>query len=425
MTQLADVQGSAQPGQAHDLAVVGLGYVGLPLASEAVGSGMKVVGYDVSRAVVDGLRSSRSHVDDVDDDTLRAMFEQGFTVTTDAASLANAHVITICVPTPLDASGLPDLTAVRAAGRAVGANLTPGTLVVLESTTYPGSTEADLVPLLEASGLRAGQDFSVAFSPERVDPGNTVWDVRSTPKVVGGLSPACTDRAVAFYERLVDTVVRARGIREAELAKLLENTYRHINIALVNEIAGVADALGVDVVDAIECASTKPFGFHAFYPSAGAGGHCIPVDPGYLAFAARAQGRRLQLVELASHINDAMPGEVVDRAVRLLNDSGRPMRGAEVLVLGVAYKPDVSDDRESPAFGVVEHLQRLGARFSYHDPNVPAWRDHSGRQHTSAPDLDAAVARADLVVLLQRHRQYDDELLGRAQVLLDPSRRLR
>jgi UDP-N-acetyl-D-glucosamine dehydrogenase len=395
-----------------DLAVIGLGYVGLPLAQEACRAGLSVAGVDVSERAVTGLRAGRSHVDDLSDDDVAGMLAAGFTPTTDPAVLAQAATVIICVPTPLSEDGGPDLTAVLAATDSVAAHLQPGTLVVLESTTYPGTTETLVRPGLERGGLRVGVDFYLAFSPERIDPGNARFGFRNTPKVVGGSTPACTERVAQFYGRLVDTVVVARGTREAEMAKLLENTYRHVNIALVNEMAMFCHELGIDLWDVIRCAGTKPFGFQAFYPGPGVGGHCIPIDPNYLSYTVRAQlGYPFRFVELAQETNNRMPAYVVRRAQDLLNSDARAVRGASILLLGVTYKPDIADQRESPARPITRLLRELGAEVSYHDPFVPQWSvdDLTLR---SVSDLDSALAQADLVLLLQPHASYDVEVLA-------------
>ncbi|MFF3064859.1 nucleotide sugar dehydrogenase [Oerskovia sp. NPDC057915] len=405
----------------HDLAVVGLGYVGLPLAQEASVSGLSVAGFDISGDLVAGLRLGRSAVDDISDEQVAAMNATGFVAATDESVLRSARSIVICVPTPLGADGGPDLTAVRSAVVTVGRNLQPGTLVVLESTTYPGTTEDIVAPLLsEHSGLRPGTDFHLAFSPERVDPGNGRFGVRNTPKVVGGLTPACTERAIALYSRLVDRVVPVASTREAETAKLLENTYRQVNIALVNELAQACHDLGIDVWDVIGAASTKPFGFHAFRPGVGVGGHCIPIDPMYLSHHLRERlGRPLRMAELAQEINTSMPEYVARRCQDLLGDDGLPLRGARVLLLGVAYKPDISDDRETPARPLAQALNDRGARVEFHDPHVTSW-DVPCTVRVDDEHLAAAVAAADLVVLVQRHTAYDlPALAPTAQRFLD------
>jgi len=395
-----------------DLAVIGLGYVGLPLAQAAVGEGMRVLGIDVDETVVRRLNSGRSHVDDPTDADVDTMLAQGFRATNDEADLSDADVVVVCVPTPLTEDAGPDLRAVQDAMRMVARQLQPGMLVVLESTTYPGTTDEVILPLLEESGLVAGRDFYLAFSPERTDPGNRAFGIHNTPKVVGGLTPDCTDRAASFYGRFVDTIVRARGTREAETAKLLENTYRHVNIALVNEMTRFCHDLGIDLWDVIECAATKPFGFQPFYPGPGVGGHCIPIDPNYLSHNVRAKlGYPFRFVELAQEINATMPDYVARRAQDLLNDHDRAIKHATVLLLGVTYKPDIADQRESPAVAVARRLRALGATVRYHDPYVPRW-SLGDDTLTCVDDLDTALQTADLTVLLQGHADYDGETIA-------------
>ncbi|MFB4306212.1 nucleotide sugar dehydrogenase [Actinomadura sp. GTD37] len=402
-----------------DLVVVGLGYVGLPLAREAWRAGLTVGGLDRDPAVVSGLTAGRSHVDDVPDADVAAMAGTGFRASADPEVLRTAQTIVICVPTPLAPEGGPDLAAVCGAARDVAGRLTPGTLVVLESTTYPGTTEEVVRPILEESGLAAGRDFHLAFSPERIDPGNPLYGVANTPKIVGGCTPTCAAAAEAFYGKFVERITLAKGTREAEMAKLLENTYRHVNIALVNEMSVLCHELGVDLWDAISCAATKPFGFQSFFPGPGVGGHCIPIDPNYLAYKVRTIGYSFRFVELAQEINTGMPRYVVHRAQQLLNNRGMPLRGARVLLLGVTYKADIADERESPARRVAERLARQGARLSYHDPYVESWQVGESRL-TCEDDLRGALETADLTILLTDHRAYTDELLtGSARFLFD------
>ncbi len=405
---------------AQDVLLIGLGYVGLPLAREAARSGFRVTGYDTSAPIVAGLTAGRSHVDDVPDAEIAEMLSLGFRATTDEAQTGQPDVIVICVPTPLSAAAGPDLSAVRAATATAGRLLRPGTLVSLESTTYPGTTDEVVRPVLEkASGLSAGIGFSLAFSPERIDPGNQSYGFRNTPKIVGGVTPSCADAAAAFYGRICDRVVRAKSAREAEMAKLLENTYRHVNIALVNEMAIFCRELGVDLWDAIRCAATKPFGFQAFSPGPGVGGHCIPIDPNYLSYKVRTLGYPFRFVELAQEINGRMPGYVTERAAELLNRNAQPLNGARVLLLGVTYKHDIADQRESPARPIARRLRARGAVVSYHDPYVPEWLVDD-EAIARAPDLDAALAEADLAILLQAHGCYDlAELARSARLLLD------
>lgn len=403
-----------------DLLVIGLGYVGLPLAREAVLSGLRVVGLDLNKDLVSGLNSGRSHVGDISDADVTGMLARGFGAVATEAEVSAADTVVICVPTPLSAESAPDLTAVRSAAEIAGRILAPGMLVVLESTTYPGTTDEVVCPILEkASGLTVGVEFSLAFSPERIDPGNPHYGIRNTPKVVGGQTPSCTEAAMRFYGKLCDEVICARSAREAEMAKLLENTYRHVNIALVNEMAVFCHELGIDLWDAIRCAATKPFGFQAFYPGPGVGGHCIPIDPNYLGYKVRTLGYPFRFVELAQEINNRMPAYVVDRAAELLNDDFKPLNGSRVLLLGVTYKKDVADQRESPVTAIGRKLRSRGVELIYHDPYVPAW-SVGGDPVRRADDLDAEIAMADLVILLQDHAAYDlDRIALSARRILD------
>lgn len=403
-----------------DVAVIGLGYVGLPLAQEATRAGLRVLGVDVSERVVAGLQAGRSHVDDLSDADIAAMRAAGFEATTDAGRLREADVAVICVPTPLSDEGGPDLRAVESAVAMVRDALHEGMVVVLESTTYPGTTEEVVRPVLEATGLQVGTDVHLAFSPERIDPGRTDFGPKNTPKVVGGCTPACTAAAAAFYERFVDTVVTVKGTREAEMAKLLENTYRHVNIALVNEMAIFCHELDIDLWETIRAASTKPFGFQPFYPGPGVGGHCIPIDPNYLSHRVRAKLKHsFRFVDLAQDINAGMPNYVVLRSSELLNDRGLALRGAKVLLLGVTYKPDIADQRESPAVDIARMFQAKGATVAFHDPFVEQWRLGGGVLERE-PDLQAALGAADLVVLLQHHRSYDvDDIAAASTQVFD------
>jgi len=399
---------------ALDVVVVGLGYVGLPLAQEATKAGLAVLGFDASAAVVDGLNSGKSHVDDLSDADISQMLEGGFEATTEPGRIADAKVAVICVPTPLSSDGLPDLAYVQSAGQTIADNLHPGMLVILESTTYPGTTDEVLRPILESTGLKAGEDFHLVFSPERIDPGNEKFGAKNTPKVVGGHTPACADAAVEFYGKFIDTVVKTSGTREAETAKLLENTYRHINIALVNEMAQFCHELGIDLWDVIDAAKTKPFGFQAFYPGPGVGGHCIPIDPNYLSHNVRAKlGYPFRFVELAQEINATMPQYVVRRAQDILNDDSKSLRGSTVLLLGVTYKPNIADQRESPAVPIAKLLLNAGANVQFHDPFINEWDAMKGRV-SRAGDVADAVQSADLTILLQDHSDYDINALAAA-----------
>ncbi|QBF47273.1 nucleotide sugar dehydrogenase [Janibacter limosus] len=402
-----------------DVAIIGQGYVGLPLALEASRVGVKVLGFDINEGVVKALNSGVSHIDDLSDDDIRAMLDAGFEATTDPSRLDEVKTIIICVPTPLSEDGGPDLGPINSAVKTISEHLHAGQTIVLESTTYPGTTDEVVRPALEAGGLVAGKDFFLAFSPERIDPGNEQYGAKNTPKVVGGHTPACGDAAAAFYGQFVDTVVRAKGTREAETAKLLENTYRHINIALVNEMARFCHDLDIDLWDVINAAKTKPFGFQAFYPGPGVGGHCIPIDPNYLSYNVRAKlGYPFRFVELAQEINATMPAYVVQRAQNILNEDSKSLRGSTVLLLGVTYKPDIADQRESPAVPLAQQLLAKGASVQYFDAKVMDWK--AVPEAARADDLDAAVAAADLTVLVQNHKTFDVEALaGKSQRFFD------
>jgi UDP-N-acetyl-D-glucosamine dehydrogenase len=394
-----------------DAVIIGMGYVGLPLAQEASATGLSVIGLDVNPEVVDGLNQGRSHVDDLADSDVVKMLGRGFFATTDASQMRRAKTIVVCVPTPLSSDGAPDLGPLRAAAASVAEHLQPSSLVIFESTTYPGTTDEEIRPILEAGGLLAGEDFSLVFSPERIDPGNQNFGPRNTPKVVGGHTPACADAAEAFYSRFIDTVVRTKGTREAETAKLLENTYRHINIALVNEMARFCHDLHIDLWDVIAAASTKPFGFQAFRPGPGAGGHCIPIDPNYLSHRVRARlGYPFRFVELAQEINAAMPSYIARRIQDQLNLDGKALRGSLVMLLGVTYKPDIADTRESPAIPLAKTLLGQGAGLRFHDPLVKQF-SVSGLDIPRVDDVDQSLAEADICVLLQNHRDYDVEAM--------------
>lgn len=395
-----------------DLVVVGLGYVGLPLAVRAAEAGLATAGLDISDAVVEGLNEGRSHVGDVSREAVAELLASGFRAGTDPAVIGTADTVVICVPTGLSDDGEPDLAAVRAAACAVADHLRPGMLVVLESTSYPGTTEETVLPLLEErSGLAVGSDFHLVFSPERIDPGNASFGVRNTPKVVGGVTPLCAKYGATFYGRFVDSVVVARGTREAELAKLLENTYRYVNIALVNEVAQFCDQVDIDVWDVLRCAGTKPFGYVPFEPGPGVGGHCIPIDPLYLASKAREEGFTFDVLSAAREVNDRMPRHIVDRAEELLRE--KPIRDSRVLLLGVTYKRDVADTRESPAFPVARELCKRGAEVLFHDPHVGTFTV-DGRSMSKVEDVDAGLGSADLTILLQAHAEYDTGTLSRA-----------
>lgn len=389
------------------VAVLGLGYVGLPLIRACINAGHEVIAFDINAEVSSGLAAGVSHVDDVSDDEVADWLLRGFTPTSVLADLNDVDVFVICVPTPLSIEGEPDLSAVESATSMIAAQLVASLrpLVVLESTTYPGTTEEIVKPILESSGLIAGRDFALAFSPERIDPGNAIWSFENTPKVVGGFTNCCADRAEEFYSSLTSKVVRTKGLKEAEMAKLLENTYRHVNIALVNELAKVSHLLGIDFWDVIGAAETKPHGFQAFRPGPGVGGHCIPIDPNYLGHRVRAElGQSVRFVELAQEINASMPEYVAHRVAELFANSGRVLDGATVLLLGVTYKPDIADVRESPAVGVARALRRLGASVIYHDEHVDQWQV-DGLDVPRTRDLGTSE-QVECTVLLQTHGEY-------------------
>ncbi len=404
--------------------VVGLGYVGLPLALRAVQAGFDVVGFELSNDRINRLAAGRSYIEDITDADLTEAIATGrFRATTAISECAGFDVAVIAVPTPL-LDSLPDLASVRAAALAIGDAVTVGSCVVLESTTYPGTTEELLVPLLEqASGLTAGRDFFVGFSPERIDPGNEVWTLQRTPKIVSGIDAASLERIAAFYEQLVDTVVRVNGTKEAELAKLLENTFRHVNIALVNELSVYAYGLGIDIWEVIEAASTKPFGFMPFRPGPGVGGHCLPIDPSYLSWQVRRQlGVSFRFVELANDVNEHMPDYVVRRISATLNRQRQSVNGARLLLLGLAYKKNSGDARESPACRVGQLLSDLGAELRVADPLVDVtFRPFGTRVEVSADE----VAAADLVVVLADHDGFDWDLVTNgARQIFDARHRL-
>jgi UDP-N-acetyl-D-glucosamine dehydrogenase len=391
------------------IGVVGQGYVGLSLACAAAEAGFPVTGIDVDRRLIGALTEGEPAVGGVGSRIVRSAVEtdrQRFT--TDLGEIGGCQLVFVCVPTPLR-DGTPDLSYVDRACRDVAANLAAGSLVVLESTTYPGTTEELVKPLLEGSGLLAGRDFLLAYSPERIDPGNEEFTFRQVPRIVGGTNPEATGAAVLFYEQLVDKVMAVSSCRAAELAKLLENTFRHVNVALVNEMAMVCHEVDIDVWEVIAAAATKPFGFMPFYPGPGVGGHCIPLDPGYLAWQVRRDvGHQFRVLEEAEDINAQMPAWVTERIAEGLNDHGRAVRDAKILVLGVAYKPDVADVRESPAVKVINLLHRRGALLAYHDPFIDSVPMNGGTLRRT--DLtNTAVARADLVAVLTPHSAYDLE----------------
>jgi UDP-N-acetyl-D-glucosamine dehydrogenase len=404
--------------------VVGLGYVGLPLAVEFARAGFHTVGIELDAEKVASITRGASYIPDVPSADVERFRQAGtLSATTDPGVVGTLDTINICVPTPLRKTKDPDLSYVVSAVEMIAAHLRPGQLVILESTTYPGTTDEVVRPVLERGGLVAGRDFFLAFSPERVDPGNPTWNTRNVPKVVGGVSPDCTALARTLYEASIDTVVEVSSPRVAEMVKLLENTFRAVNIGLVNELALMCDRLGISVWEVVEAAATKPFGFMPFYPGPGLGGHCIPIDPFYLSWKVKEVGFEARFIELAGHVNGAMPHHVVDKITDALNSQSKAVRGSNVLVAGVAYKRDIDDLRESPALDVMAVLEQKGALVSYADPyvaTIPA-RDWPGNRDLQSVALTAdALRAADCVVILTDHRAFDyDALVANARLVVD------
>jgi len=442
-------------GQAH-VAVIGLGYVGLPLALTFAQAGYRVTGIDLSDRKVGAINRGESYIEDIADAELAPFVQQAATVTaesvtaepvpvaaaghhppapssprgslaatTDYGILAECDAVSICVPTPLNKTGEPDMSYIVSAGEEIAKYLHTGMVVVLESTTYPGTTREVLLPMFEAAlarrdeSLTVGEDYFLAFSPERVDPGRKDWMTRNTPKVIGGITPACLEVAMAFYGRAVETLEPVSSPEAAELTKLFENTFRAVNIALANELLLMCDKLGLDAWEVIDAAATKPFGFMRFTPGPGLGGHCIPIDPKYLSWKLRSMQYTARFIELASEVNTEMPRYWVQKVQDALNDQGRAVKGSRVLVLGVAYKKNVSDLRESPALDIIHLLAEKGATVAYHDPYVPAF-DYDGMAYTGVADLDAALAAADCVVIATDHSDYDwARVRARAPLIVD------
>jgi UDP-N-acetyl-D-glucosamine dehydrogenase len=403
-----------------DFGVVGLGYVGLPLAVEASSSGLSVKGFDVAPDVVRAVNDGNSHIGDVSDEELRATLSSGrLTATTDMEDLAGCDAVSICVPTPLSKTRDPDVSYVLEATHAIRRSLRPGQLIVLESTTYPGTTRELLLPELESTGLKVGEDFFLCFSPERVDPGNTTWSTKNTPKVIGGVTDRCVERARALYGQFIDTIVPVSSADCAEMVKILENTFRAVNIGLVNEMAIIADRLGVDVWEVIDAAASKPFGFMKFVPGPGLGGHCIPIDPHYLAWRMKQLNYRTRFIELASEVNSEMPTWVFQKGQAALNHQRKSVNGSKVLIVGVAYKADISDVRESPAVDIIQLFEEAGAEASYFDEYVPRLR--IGRKEYESVELaDDVIAAQDLIVIATAHSGVDYErLLSGASCVVD------
>jgi UDP-N-acetyl-D-glucosamine dehydrogenase len=402
------------------IGIVGLGYVGLPLAVEFAKAGFRTIGFDVNPRVVQHLMSGQSHIQDVASEEVARLVAAGLLeATTDESRLGTCDCISIAVPTPLGKTRDPDMSYVNAATATVARAAHRGMLVVLESTTYPGTTREVMKPRLEENGLVVGRDVFLAFSPERVDPGNPVYHTKNTPKVVGGITPDCTQVAAHLYRAVIDTVVPVASTEAAELVKLLENTFRSVNIGLVNEMAIICEKLGVDVWEVIEAAATKPFGFMKFTPGPGIGGHCIPLDPHYLAWKMRSLNYKTRFIDVASEINSEMPAFVVQKIARALNDARKAVNGSRALVLGVAYKRDIDDMRESPALDVIKLLEEQGAEVVYHDPHVPRYVDE-GHTRSSVPLNTDELRRVDVVVIITDHRAVDYGLVLReAELVVD------
>ena len=402
--------------------IVGLGYVGLPLAVEMAEAGYKTIGFDVQAKKVELVNAGHNYIGDIVGDKLKNMVETGFLrATSDFDFIRDVDAVAICVPTPLDKYQQPDISYVKGSTESVAEHVHPGMLVVLESTTYPGTTEELLKPILEKSGLVCGKDFYLAFSPERVDPGNKQYKTKNTPKVVGGITKDCTEIAAALYRNVLEGgVYEVSSPAVAEMEKLLENTYRNINIGLANEMAIICNRMGINVWEVIEAAKTKPYGFQAFYPGPGLGGHCIPLDPFYLTWKAREYDYHTRLIETSGEINTGMPEYVVDRVMKVLNKNKTAMNGAKVLVLGVDYKNDIDDYRESPALNVIDHLLEQGAETTYYDPYIPEYK-HKGKVHTGAKELtDDMIREADIVVICTAHECFDyDRIQKLAKEIFD------
>jgi UDP-N-acetyl-D-glucosamine dehydrogenase len=397
------------------IGIIGLGYVGLPLAVAFAESGCDVVGVDVDQSKVEALNAGRSYIEDVPDSAL-APIASRLSATTGYEELAAADAVIICVPTPLSDAREPDLTYLVESAERLAAVLRAGQLVVLESTTYPGTTRERLQPILEGSGLTVGTDFHLAFSPERIDPGRTDYTVKTTPKLVGGITPACTEKARELYAQICETVIVLSSPEAAELSKLLENIFRSVNIAFVNELAQLCDRLGIDVWEVIDAASSKPFGFMRFEPGPGMGGHCLPIDPFYLAYKARQFDFYPEFIELAGKVNQAQPSFCVERIERALNGVAKPVKGSRVLILGVSYKGGVGDTRESPALKIIGRLQDLGAEVSYHDSFVPELKGHG----LANVDLEEGLRQTDLAAIVTAHPDMDYErVVAQAPLVID------
>jgi UDP-N-acetyl-D-glucosamine dehydrogenase len=404
------------------LGVIGLGYVGLPLAVEKAMAGYKAIGFDIQAEKVEMVNAGKNYIGDVVNEDLETIVKSGMlTATTDFARVAQADCVCICVPTPLDEHQQPDISYVKTSAENIVPHMHKDMLIVLESTTYPGTTEELLKPIFESSGMKCGEDFYLAFSPERVDPGNLVYKTRNTPKVVGGVTPNCTDIAATLYESILKAPVhRVSSPAVAEMEKILENTYRNVNIGLINELAILCHKMNINIWEVIEAAKTKPYGFQAFYPGPGLGGHCIPLDPYYLSWKAREYGFHTFMIEASMMINDNMPEYCVERASKILNRFKKPLNGSKILILGVAYKQDIDDYRESPAVKVINGLRKAGAEVVYYDPYIPEYREHGEIFRGEAELTAELIENADLVVITTAHTNVDYEFVQKhARMIFD------
>mgnify|MGYP005703061255 FL=1 len=390
----------------YDVAVIGLGYVGLPLAIQATSSNLKVYGYDIDENKISNYNLGKSTIEDISDKELKASLEKGLFLSSDPKYLSESETIVISVPTPLT-DYQPDLSYVKAAAETIAKNITKNQIIILESTTYPGTTVEVLIPVIEEiSNLKAGVDFFVGYSPERIDPGNDTWNFKNTPKVISGINDESLSKIENFYEKIIDSVVRVSGTKEAEMVKLLENTYRHVNIALINELAILCNMLEIDIWEVVNAAKTKPFGFESFRPGPGVGGHCIPVDPNYLSFKTRQIGKPVRFVELAQEINNSMPSYVVSRLLEKMNLLEKPFKNSKILILGVAYKKDIGDVRESPAIGIIENLFERGVNVKYYDPFVDSILVN--KKYVEKEDSFDNIDKYDLVLVHTAHTDFEN-----------------
>ena len=390
----------------YDVAVIGLGYVGLPLAIQATSSNLKVYGYDIDENKISNYNLGKSTIEDISDKELKASLEKGLFLSSDPKYLSESETIVISVPTPLT-DYQPDLSYVKAAAETIAKNITKNQIIILESTTYPGTTVEVLIPVIEEiSNLKAGVDFFVGYSPERIDPGNDTWNFKNTPKVISGINDESLSKIENFYEQIIDSVVRVSGTKEAEMVKLLENTYRHVNIALINELAILCNMLEIDIWEVVNAAKTKPFGFESFRPGPGVGGHCIPVDPNYLSFKTRQIGKPVRFVELAQEINNSMPSYVVSRLLEKMNLLEKPFKNSKILILGVAYKKDIGDVRESPAIGIIENLFERGVNVKYYDPFVDSILVN--KKYVEKEDSFDNINKYDLVLVHTAHTDFEN-----------------